>query len=81
VVLVILEGCHLLDNLVACDSIEACEKIVRCSRGGFVRRIMLTSRGSRRATLIERVIELTSLLGSVLVVPNMWAWRVMPISH
>ena len=31
VVLVTLGGCHLLDGLVACDSIEASEKIVRCS--------------------------------------------------
>jgi hypothetical protein len=41
-VLVTLGGCHLLDDLVACDSIEACEKIVRCSGGGFVRGIVLT---------------------------------------
>ena len=62
-VLVTLGGCHLLDGLVACDSIEAREKIVRCSRGGFVRGIMLTLRGSQRVTLVERVIELPSLLG------------------
>ena len=37
VVLVTLGGCHLLDGLVACDSVEAREKIVRCSGGGFVR--------------------------------------------
>ena len=36
-VLVTLGGCHLLDGLVACDSVEAREKIVRCSGGGFVR--------------------------------------------
>jgi hypothetical protein len=42
VVLVTLGGCHLLDGLVACDSIEAREKIVRCFRGGFVRMIVLT---------------------------------------
>ena len=58
VVLVTLGGCHLLDGLVACDSVEAREKIVRCSRGGFVRGIVLTPRGSRRATLVEHVIEL-----------------------
>ena len=62
-VLVTLGGCHLLDGLVACDSVEAREKIVRCSGGGFVRGIVLTLRGSRRATLVEHVIELTSLLG------------------
>ena len=62
-VLVTLGGCHLLDGLVACDSIEAHEKIVRCSEGGFVRGIVLTPRGSQSATLVERVIELPSLLG------------------
>ena len=41
-VLVTFGGCHLLDGLVACDSIEAREKIVRCSGGGFVRGIVLT---------------------------------------
>ena len=60
-VLVTLGGCHLLDDLVACDSVEAREKIVRCSRGGFVRGIVLTPWASRRATLVERVIELPSL--------------------
>jgi hypothetical protein len=63
VVLITLGGCHLLDGLVACDSVEAREKIVRCSRGEFVRGIVLTPRGSQRATLVERVIELPSLLG------------------
>ena len=63
VVLVTLEGCHLLDGLVACDSVEAREKIVRCSRGGFVRGFILTPRGSQRPTLVERVIELPSLSG------------------
>ena len=41
-VLVTLGGCHLLDGLVACDSVEARKKIVRCSVGGFVRGIVLT---------------------------------------
>ena len=62
-VLVTLGGCHLLDALVASDSVEAREKIVRCSRGEFVRGIVLTLRGSRRATLVDHVIELPSLLG------------------
>ena len=62
-VLVTLGGCHLLDGLVACDSVEAREKIVWCSGGGFVREIVLTPRGLRRATLVERVIELPSLSG------------------
>ena len=61
--LVTLGGCHLLDSLVACDSVEARDKIVRCSGGGFVRGIVLTPWGSRRAILVERVIELPSLLG------------------
>ena len=61
VVLVTLEGCHLLDDFVAYDSIEAREKIVWCSEGGFVRGIVLTPQGSQRATLVERVIELPSL--------------------
>jgi hypothetical protein len=29
VVLVTLEGCHLLDGFVACGSVEACMKLVR----------------------------------------------------
>ena len=61
VVLVTLGGCHLVDGLVACDSVEAREKIMRCSGGGFVRGIVLTPRGSRRATLVKHVIELPSL--------------------
>jgi hypothetical protein len=32
VVLVTLGGCHLLDGLVACDSVEARKKIVQGSR-------------------------------------------------
>jgi hypothetical protein len=35
VVLVTLGGYHLLDVLVACDSFETHEKLVRCSEGGF----------------------------------------------
>jgi hypothetical protein len=31
-VLVTLRGCHLLDGLVACGSVEARKKIVQCSR-------------------------------------------------
>jgi hypothetical protein len=63
VVLVTLGGCHLLDGLVACDSVEVREKIVWCFGGGFVRRIVLTLWGSRRAALVEHIIELPSLLG------------------
>jgi hypothetical protein len=53
-VLVNLRGCHLLDSLVASNSIEACKKIVRCSERGFVREIVLTPRGSQRATLVKQ---------------------------
>ena len=60
-VLVTLGGWHLLDGLVACDSVEAREKIVRCSERGFVMGIVLTPWEPRRATLVERVIELPSL--------------------
>ena len=49
-VLVTLEGCHLLDGFVACDSVEAREKIVWCSGGGFVWGIVLT-RGDREEQL------------------------------
>ena len=62
-VLVTLGGCHLLDGLVACDSVEAREKIVRCSGEVILRGTVLTPRGPRRSTLVECVIELPSLLG------------------
>jgi hypothetical protein len=55
VVLITLGGCHLLDGLVACDSVEVCVEIVCGSEGGFVRGIVLTPRGSRRATLVKLV--------------------------
>ena len=61
-VLVTLGGCHLLDGLVVV-SVEAREKIVQCFGGEFVRGVVLTPRGSQRATLVERVIKLPSLLG------------------
>jgi hypothetical protein len=61
VLLVTLGGCQLLDGLVACDSVEAREKLVRCSKGGFMRGIVLTPWESQRATLVERVIELPLL--------------------
>ena len=60
---VTLGGGHLIDGLVACDSVEAPEKIVRCSEEMLVRGVVLAPRGSRRATLVERVIELPSLFG------------------
>jgi len=43
-VLVTLGGCHLLNGLVACDSVEARKEIVRCSREEIVRGTVLTLR-------------------------------------
>jgi hypothetical protein len=60
-VLVTLGGCHLLHGLVDCGSVEARKGIVRSSGEEFVRGIVLTPWGSRRATLVERVIELPHL--------------------
>jgi hypothetical protein len=60
-VLVSLGGCHLLDGLVDCGSVEARKEIVRSSGEGFVTGIVLTPRGSRRETLVECVIELPHL--------------------
>jgi len=53
VVLVTLGGFHLLDGLVACDSVKARKEIVRCSREEIVRGTVLTPWGSRRATLLD----------------------------
>ena len=52
-VLVTLGGCHLPDGLVVV-SVEACEKIVWCSREVIVRGVVLAPREPRRATLVER---------------------------
>ena len=60
--LVTLGGCHLLDGLVVI-SIEARKKLVRRSGEELTRGIVLAPREPRRATLVERVIELPSLLG------------------
>ena len=51
---VTLGGCHLLDGLVACDSVEARKEIVQCFGEEIVRGTVLTLQGSRRATLVER---------------------------
>ena len=61
-VLITLGGCHLLDILVVI-SVEARKKLVRAPKKSFVRGIVLAPREPRRATLVERVIELPSLLG------------------
>ena len=65
VVLVTLGGCHLLDSLVVV-SVEARKKLVRCSGEVIVRGIVLTPREPQRATLVERVIEIPSLVGRFL---------------
>ena len=65
VVLVTLGGCHLLDGLVACDSVEARKEIVRCSGEEIVRGTVLTPRGSRRATLVERDVKSDKWSGRV----------------
>ena len=64
-VLVTLGGCHLLDGLVACDSVEARKKIVRCSGEEIVRGTVLTLWGSRRATLVERDVKSDKWSGRV----------------
>ena len=69
VVLVTLRGCHLLDDLVVV-SIEARKKFVRCSGEVIVRGVVLTPREPRRATLVERVIKLPSLVGRFLRCPT-----------
>jgi hypothetical protein len=47
VVPVTLRGCHLLDDLVACDSVEARKEIVRCFEEDIVRGTVLTPLGSQ----------------------------------
>ena len=56
-VLVTLGGCHLLDGLVAFDSVEARKEIVRCSEEEIVRVTVLTPWVSRRATLVEQDVK------------------------
>jgi len=51
--LLLFRGCHLLDSLVACDSIEARKEIVRCSREEIVRGTVLPRGGSQRETLVD----------------------------
>jgi hypothetical protein len=60
-VLITLGGCHLVDGLVDCGSVEARKEIVHSSGEVFVRGIVLTPRGSRKATLAEHVIGLPHL--------------------
>ena len=45
-VLVTLGGCHLLDGLVARDSVKHVEGIVRCSGEELCERLVLASWGS-----------------------------------
>jgi len=65
VVLVTLGGCHLIDGLVACDSIKARKEIVWCFREEIVRGMVLTPRGSQRATLVERDVKSDKWSGRV----------------
>jgi hypothetical protein len=51
-------------------SVKACEKLVPCSGEGFVRGTVLTPWEPQRATLVERVIELSSLVGRFLRCPT-----------
>jgi len=82
VVLVTLRGCHLLDGLVACDSVEARKEIVRCSREEIVRGTMLTPRESWRATLLDCACHwATSLVGRFLRCPSEDEIRVTPLSR
>ena len=55
-VLVTLGDRHLLDGLVAVDSVEARVVIVRGS-GEACERSVLASRGLRRATLVDRDVK------------------------
>ena len=64
-VLVTLGGCHLLNGLVVV-SVKARKELVRCSREEMVRGTVLIPREPRRATLVEHVIELPSLVGRFL---------------
>ena len=67
-VLITLGGFHLLDGLVVV-SVEARKKLVRCSKEEIVSGTVLTPREPRRATLVERVIELPLLVGRFLRCP------------
>ena len=82
VVLVTLGGCHLLDGLVACESVEARKEIVRCSGEEIVRGMVLTLWGSRRATLLDRACHwATSVVGRFLQCPNGDEVCVTPLSR
>ena len=78
--LVTLGGCHLLEGLVVV-SVEARKKLMWCSEEELCEGHCARPQETRRAILVEYVIELPSLLRWVLVVPDVQAWRVMPISH
>ena len=67
--LVTLGGCHLLDGLVVV-SVEARKEDCVVLQRSDCEGIVLTPWGSRRATLVERVIELPSLVGGFLRCPT-----------
>ena len=72
VMLVTLGGYHLLMAWWWSPSKHA-RKITRCYGEVIVRGVVLAPWEPRRGTLVVRVIELPSLLGDILAVPNMWA--------
>ena len=55
--LVTLGGCHLLDDLVVV-SVKPARRLCGAPERSFVRGVVLASWEPRRATLVERVIEL-----------------------
>ena len=62
-VLITLGGCHLLDGLVVV-SVQACKKLVRCSGEELCEGHCARPVGAAKSiTLVESVIELSSLLG------------------
>jgi hypothetical protein len=79
-VLVTLRGCHLLDAWWWSLS-KPVRSLCGALEKSFVRGIVLTPREQRRATLVERVIEIPSLSGYVLAMPDVRAWQVMPVSR
>ena len=68
-VLVTLGSCHLLDGLVVVF-VEACKKLVMCSREEIVRGTVLIPREPQRATLVERIINLPSVVDRFLWCPT-----------
>ena len=68
-VLVTLGGCHLLDGLVVV-SVKARKEDYAVLRRSDCEEIMLIPQEPQRVTLVERVIELPSLMGRFLWCPT-----------